>query len=240
MATTLPLGSKKSRSSALQRASGLRAPRWGWTMAASELRQLPSTELRQPRARMAEMTLLQKIAAGEPNAVENLLERYRPMVWSLVRRATTPDQAEDLVQEVFLAVWRNAASYDPAIASEATYILTIAKRRVVDLQRRRQRRPDFDLLPEELSSAPSEHDAVELADEADMVRRALAALPSDQRRAISLSFEHGMTHTQISQVTQLPLGTVKSHVRRGLERVRGLIEKQREVQTPMEEAPETT
>jgi RNA polymerase sigma-70 factor (ECF subfamily) len=179
---------------------------------------------------MSEKTLLQRIAAGEAAAVDALLERYRPMVWSLVRRHTSPDLAEDVVQEVFLAVWRNAASYDPTIASEATYILTIAKRRVVDLQRRRQRRPDFDLLPEEVEGAPPEVDTVELADEAEMVRRALSTLPPEQKRAISLSFEHGLTHTQIAQVTQLPLGTVKSHVRRGLERVRGLIEKQRDTE----------
>jgi RNA polymerase sigma-70 factor (ECF subfamily) len=191
---------------------------------------------------MSEKTLLQRIAAGEAKAVDALLERYRPMVWSLVRRHTTPDLAEDVVQEVFLAVWRNAASYDPTIASEATYILTIAKRRVVDLQRRRQRRPDFDLLPEEVEGTPPEVDTVELADEAEMVRRALATLPPEQKRAISLSFEHGLTHTQIAQVTQLPLGTVKSHVRRGLERVRGLIEKQRDTETESgaQEVPEST
>ena len=91
--------------------------------------------------------ILERVAAGEAAAVEECLAAYRGLVWSLARRST-PNlaDAEDAMQEIFIAVWRNASRYDPALSAESTFITTIAKRRLIDRYRRKSRRPTL-LVP---------------------------------------------------------------------------------------------
>ena len=90
----------------------------------------------------SEATLLQRIAAGDPSAVEGCLAKYRGLVWSIARRfAGNYADAEDAVQEVFIELWRHAARFDPALASESTFIGTIARRRLIDRKRRQSSRP---------------------------------------------------------------------------------------------------
>ena len=171
-----------------------------------------------------EITLLERVARGEAEAVPLLLDRYGPLIWSVVRRQVPPDVADDLVQEVCIQLWKSAARYDPKIASEATFITTIARRRLIDHRRRIGRRSDSEELTEEALPPPDpETDHVELADEARLAQEAIATLKPDQKRVLELSLVEGLTHVQIAEVTRLPLGTVKSHARRGLERVRSLL-----------------
>ena len=168
-------------------------------------------------AEPAESSLL-CIQRGEADAVRRCLERYSPMVWSLARRAgIEATQIEDVVQEVFIDLWKSADRFDPERASEATFVATIARRRIIDRQRRAGARPTHEEVQEESVQLPDQNlDLVELSDEARIAREALERLEPAQRRVILLSIVDGLTHVQIAEKTGLPLGTVKSHIRRGL------------------------
>jgi len=173
-------------------------------------------------ARPAE-SLLARVAQGEAQAVSACVERYGALVWTVVRRVLREHAlAEDVVQEVFIDLWRHAERFDPSLGSEATFVTTIARRRAIDRRRRLQRAPQVGLERpvEEIDVAAQEQPVrLDLADEARPALEVLAGLPPDQRRAILLAVVEGWTHQQISEHTGVPLGTVKSHIRRGLEKV---------------------
>jgi RNA polymerase sigma-70 factor (ECF subfamily) len=165
------------------------------------------------------------VAAGEATAVEECLRAYRGLVWSLARRlAANPSDAEDAVQEVFIDLWQSAGRFDPAKASEATFVATIARRRLIDRHRRQGRQPDAGTLPDEsLMPAQETPDRVELDDEAARAQAGLAQLRADERQILELSIYQGLSHRQIAAQVDLPLGTVKTHSRRGLQRLRSLL-----------------
>ncbi len=174
-----------------------------------------------PRS-VQETSLLARVADGDPSAIRDVLSRYSALVWSLSSSLSKdPHEVEDVVQDIFVDVWRSAARYDPAVASEATFIATIARRRVIDRRRRAGRRVDPEPLDEEL--APGAEDEglrqVDLDDEALQAREAVAQLSGDRRRVLEMSVVEGLTHREIAADTGIPLGTVKSHIRRGLAEV---------------------
>lgn len=175
--------------------------------------------------------VLPRVAAGDPAAVRECLARYGPLVWAVCRRlGGSAADAEDAAQEVFIDLWRCAGRFDPARACEATFVTMIARRRLIDRRRRAGRRPAAGPLPDAVPSPPAP-DPLEQSDEATRARRALAGLRADQRTAIELAVYHGLTHEEIAARTGLPLGTVKTHIRRGLIRVRealdaGLVDRQ--------------
>jgi RNA polymerase sigma-70 factor, ECF subfamily len=173
-----------------------------------------------------EPTLLQRIAAGDSSAVDGCLEKYRGLVWSMVRRlAGNHADAEDAVQEVFIELWRHAARYDAALAAESTFVATIARRRLIDWHRRRARRPEVvSLVAEPAVAARSEADAMETLEEGRRARGMLEQLRPEQRQVLELSIDQGLSQQEISEATRLPLGTVKTHARRGLMRLRQLLE----------------
>ena len=173
--------------------------------------------------------LLPRIAAGDGAAVHECLERYSPLVWSVARKFWS-DLAtlEDLVQEIFIDVWKSAGRYDSNKASESTFITTIARRRMIDRRRRAGSAP----RTEPVEEVPLEvHDeglaSVDTKDEAGLVRRALETLKPDQRRVILMSVVDGLTHPEIAKATGIPLGTVKSHIRRGLSQTAQTLREQR-------------
>ena len=171
-----------------------------------------------------EPTLLQRVARGDSAAVSLVLDRYGALVWTITRRQLGVDDAEEVVQEIFIDVWKSAARYVPERGSEATFITTIARRRLIDHRRRIGRQPRHEELEESLTGDADAADPMELEDEAKVASEALERLKPDQRRVLILAIVEGLTHTQIAEVTRLPLGTVKSHARRGLERIRSLLE----------------
>lgn len=155
--------------------------------------------------------------------MEACLDRYEGLVWALARRflGSTPE-AEDAVQEIFIELWRGAGKFDPRLGSEPGFVGLVARRRLIDARRRQARRPSTESL-EELHEGPVAEagtDAAELDDEALAALRVLNALPEDQRRMMEWSLAHGWSHQEISDRTGTPLGTVKSLIRRGLQRVR--------------------
>lgn len=162
-----------------------------------------------------------RVANGDQSAVKLCIAQYGGLLWSMARTmCATRSETEDAVQEIFIAVWKNAGRYDPAKASERTYIAMIARRRLIDRLRAAGRRPALDEL--EPAEAPSSQGRqhIERSAEAALAANALAELESDKRRALELSVCHGMSHTEIAEEMELPLGTVKSHVRRALALVR--------------------
>ncbi len=174
------------------------------------------------RSQMTERTqdeaLLPRIAAGDLGAVEACIERYSRLVWSLARTLSKDlNEVEDVVQEIFIDVWKSAARFDGERASETTFIATIARRRVIDRRRRNSRRPEHEELEAE-SSVVEDHVLEDLSqrEEAAQALRAVKALDAPRRDVLLLGIVEGLTHTQIASRTGMPLGTVKSHARRGL------------------------
>lgn len=169
--------------------------------------------------------LLPAVASGEPDAVDRTIRRYAPLVWSLARSmGFDGPSAEDVVQDVFIDVWESAARYDPNRSEEATFIAMIARRRLIDLRRRLGRRAQPEALEVELAEdAPEVGSSLELSDEARRARAAIGKLEPKQRQLVDLWIVRGLSHSQIAAATGLPLGTVKSGLRRALEQVRALL-----------------
>ncbi len=170
-------------------------------------------------------TILQRIADGDQNAVQDCLKTYGGLVWSLARRMLrNQDDAEDAVQEIFVDIWKNAAKFDAAQASETTFVAMIARRRLIDRIRFSQRRIAADSLDEMLAEpAGSSEKEILLSVEGREAFRALNELKPEQRQVLKLSIVHGLSHQEIADSTGMPLGTVKTHDRRGLLQARELL-----------------
>ncbi|MBL9161128.1 MAG: sigma-70 family RNA polymerase sigma factor [Planctomycetaceae bacterium] len=171
-------------------------------------------------------SVMARVASGDPAAMEDCLARYGGLVWSLARRfSPTNADAEDAVQEVFIEVWRHAQRYDESIASEPTFIAMIARRRLIDRQRRRDRQPqttawDDATLPQ---TARDPAEWLQVCDDANRAREKMQELSSEQQRVLKLALEGGCSQSEIAERLQLPLGTVKTHARRGLIKLRELL-----------------
>ena len=175
---------------------------------------------------MAHDLLLTRIAAGDQSAVPDCVARYGPLVWTLAqRRLKNVADAEDAVQEVFIDLWRSAERFDPGVAEEITFVAMIARRRLIDRIRKDARRPAAAPLDAAGSSAAVDPgaavgDRIEVGEEARLAAEQFDRLPSDAQRVLRLSIFDGLSHGEIAAQTSLPLGTVKSHIRRGLDTLR--------------------
>ena len=174
---------------------------------------------------MSDAPVLPRVSAGEPGAAEECLSRYRGLIWSIAARMLgAGEDTEDAVQEIFIEIWRSAARFDPEKGAEHTFVATIARRRVVDRVRRRTARPAPEPLTELIESKEPEIDSkAEIDDEVQRARQALESLPEQRRRVLEMSLLEGETHAAISARIGMPLGTVKTHVRRGLIRMREVL-----------------
>ncbi len=173
-----------------------------------------------------QVSLLERIASGDSGAVQQVLDTYGGLVYSLARRLSRNDQdADDAAQDIFLDVWRSAPRYDPSLGAEVTFIATIARRRLIDRARKAGRdspRTTLVVEPEQSGSRDSA-ERIERSDDLGKAQAALETLSSDQQRVLRLSIYHGLSHERIAEATGLPLGTVKTHTRRGLIRLRELL-----------------
>jgi RNA polymerase sigma-70 factor (ECF subfamily) len=174
---------------------------------------------------LADEDLMQLVRRGRADAFEVVYERHATVAYSLAHRMTgTRPQAEDVVQEAFLSIWRSGARYDRARGSVRTWILGIVHHRAVDQLRRSsvhdRRRAGDEGLSERLPAG--ERTDVEAArrEEAREVRDALVTLPDDQRRVVELAYFGGFTHSEIATMLGEPLGTVKGRMRLGLGKLR--------------------
>jgi RNA polymerase sigma-70 factor (ECF subfamily) len=140
----------------------------------------------------------------------------------LVSRGLTTHAADDVLQEVMMAIWNKAGSYDPAKAAVSTWIFTIARYKYIDRLRResRHKSESDDLIDLKESDAPIADDNVLQDQRQNAVQAAIANLPADQQSVIFLSFIKGLAHSEIAEQLGLPLGTVKSRIRRAFARLR--------------------
>jgi len=166
--------------------------------------------------------LLDRVAAGDQEAVKACLDRFGNLVWSLARRLTASRaDAEDAVQEIFIDLWSSAARYDPSKASETTFVAMLARRRLIDRLRKSKRRPPTEELSAAADIEQSDLNAdVAVKDDAARAARLIRTLKPEQQQVIKLAVYEGHTHQSIADALQLPLGTVKTHLRRGLLKVR--------------------
>ncbi|MEO8878367.1 MAG: sigma-70 family RNA polymerase sigma factor [Polyangiaceae bacterium] len=171
--------------------------------------------------------LLPRVASGDAAAVRECIARYGGLVWSLARRLSANEaDAEDAAQEIFVDLWKSAPRFDPSLSSEVTFIAMIARRRLIDRRRRNQRRTDTEPLPDAsalVTEAYRTDPTAELSAEASIAAQAVARLGPEQRDVVILGSYYGYSHEEIASSTGLPLGTVKSHARRGLSKVRDLL-----------------
>ncbi len=162
--------------------------------------------------------ILNKIAAGDKTAVEECLKKYGGLVWSLSRRMLrNSDDAEDAVQEIFLDVWKNAGKFDEQQSSETTFIAMIARRRLIDRIRFTSRRISADALDDVMAEPVDRADkTMQTSLEANDAVKALNSLRPEQQQVLQLSIVQGLSHQEIADRTGMPLGTVKTHARRGI------------------------
>lgn len=169
--------------------------------------------------------ILQKIATGDKTAVQECLRTYGGLVWSLARRMSPNlDDAEDAVQEIFVDVWKNAEKFDETKSSETTFIAMIARRRLIDRIRKVNRSPKSDSIEDMLVEPQNRFDeSMQVSVEAKQAAKALETLRPEQRQVLQLSIYHGYSHQEISDVLKMPIGTVKTHARRGIMQVREVL-----------------
>jgi RNA polymerase sigma-70 factor (ECF subfamily) len=169
-------------------------------------------------------TLLRQIQAGAQEAVGVLYDRYGGLAYGLALRVTgDPALAEDAVQEAFVSLWRHSSRFDPSRGQVRSWLMTMVHNKAVDMVRRRTNRneralPDAAEEPQAMRGQPDV--IAEWTLDAEAVRAAVRQVPEDQRRTIELAYFDGLTHVQIAARMGVPLGTVKSRLRIGLEKMR--------------------
>jgi RNA polymerase sigma factor (sigma-70 family) len=182
---------------------------------------------RPPERSSPDADLLRRIAAGDAGAVEDLYDRFRRPAFALARRILADDTlAEDVLQDVFLSVWRDPAAFDGRRGSFASWLMAMVHHKAVDAvrreesQRRRQTLAEDDLA---LRAPMSTYDVEEEAwarTVAERVRTALGDLPDSQREALTLAYYGGYTQREVAALTGAPLGTVKTRMLAGMRRLR--------------------
>jgi RNA polymerase sigma-70 factor (ECF subfamily) len=177
---------------------------------------------------MAGDTLIRRMAAGDREAFGSFYDRYASLVYPLIMRIVRDrSDAADVLQDVFWEAWKGAASYDPGRGTPEAWMITRARARAIDRIRAVRRRGETFVVPvdEKLAAAPdvAGGDAAERAADRDVVQGALSQLTLAQREVIELAYYAGLTQTEIAERLQQPLGTVKTRIRLGLERLREVV-----------------
>ncbi|MBS1809234.1 MAG: sigma-70 family RNA polymerase sigma factor [Acidobacteria bacterium] len=167
-------------------------------------------------------SILQRIAAGDKSAVERCIDTYGGLVWSLARKLSPNEaEAEDAVQEIFIELWKNAARFDAVQSNEVTFVAMIARRRLIDRLRQSKRRLETVPIADDVNKfEPQYSEQLDVRSDAAVAFRAMQQLRPEQQKVLQLAIYQGLSHQEISAATSLPLGTVKTYVRRGLNQIR--------------------
>ncbi len=166
-------------------------------------------------------SILERVAAGDERAVTECVDAYGGLVWRLARRYLDRAdlEVEDAVQEVFVEIWMVAGRFDPALGSEPGFIATIAHRRLTDVQRRVTSRRRRQLAAIDGAASATIPASVHASDEVQRAVSTFNGLPDDERRVLWMAVKQGLTHHQISDATDTPIGTVKTRLRRAMGRM---------------------
>ncbi len=177
----------------------------------------------------SDVDLLHAVARGDEGALARLYDQYRVILFSLLLRIlNSREEAEDVLQEVFLQVWKRAGDFDDTRGRPFTWLVTLARSRGIDRIRQlgaRQRLADSAAqnAPDEASDAVT--DTLH-SEQKEIVARALASLPEEQRRTLNLAYFEGLTQSEIAEKLDTPLGTVKTRMRSGMIKLRELLGEQ--------------
>jgi RNA polymerase sigma-70 factor (ECF subfamily) len=179
----------------------------------------------------ADEDLMAALRQGDDRALAALYDRYHRLVYSIALAVVgDPPAAQEITQDVFLRLWKDAASYRPERGTLYGWLSRIARNRAIDILRRRASRPAASAVPWSEALAPSSDSEdlpealIDLEFEKERVRRGLVALPESQRTVIGLAFFKGLTHSEIAEALELPLGTVKGRIRSGMQQLRRSLE----------------
>ncbi len=169
--------------------------------------------------------LVELVAGNDADALEALYDRYGKVAYSLARRILADATlAQDVVQEVFLSLWRNAGRFDAGRGTVATYLLSMTHHRAVDAVRREENLRRWRTTDEVLEFAPDPgsgvEDEVEASERRAQVRAALAELPPAQREALALAYFGGYTQREVASLVGVPLGTVKTRMAAGMRKLK--------------------
>ncbi len=174
---------------------------------------------------LEDRALVARVTEGDGGALEALYGRYGRACFGLARRILTDEQfAQDVVQEVFLTVWRDASRFDASRGGFSTWLLSMTHHKAVDAVRReeslRKRRTNAEILESRENDSPVVHDEVWSLLRRERVRAALQTLPEVQKEALTLAYFGGYTQREIAGLTGTPLGTVKTRMLAGMRRLR--------------------
>jgi RNA polymerase sigma-70 factor (ECF subfamily) len=187
---------------------------------------VPEADDAQALRRAEDRALLERIVARDERAVEALYQRYSGPLYSLAYQVTGGERfAQDVVQETFVAVWKDAARFDPSKGAVSPWLFSLARHKAIDLVRReanvRKRTADVDLEMEMSDDDVDEEAWMRIRQ--DRVRAAITELTPLQREALELAFFNGLTHVEVSEHLGIPLGTAKTRIRSALLRLRDLL-----------------
>ena len=165
--------------------------------------------------------LLQRISSGDHTAVSELYDRHGRLLFSLIVRIVHDRaEAEEVLQEVFLSVWTKAHTYDSRLGSPMGWLVRLARNRAIDRLRALDARTRAVEAMDEPGLGDNPEDAIVRNQERSRVRQALETLPAEQRQLIEQAYFRGLTHSELAKVFGLPLGTVKTRVRSGMQGLR--------------------
>jgi RNA polymerase sigma-70 factor, ECF subfamily len=177
----------------------------------------------------SDQLLIERIAAGDERALSDAYDRFSTIVYSIARHILDDDaDAEDVTAEVFLQIWQSASRFDATRANAAAWVAVIARSRALDRVRARKRRTR--LAQSIVQTAPAAQSvtlpdkAAEQDDLRAKVKGSLAALPPEQRQALELALYGGLTHSEIAEALDQPLGTIKTRIRSAMSKLRDVLE----------------
>ena len=170
-------------------------------------------------------SILKLIAKGEDRAFNLLIEKYGNLVWSIGRKFLYKESdVEDAVQEVFIAIWKAAEKFDHTKASEVTFISMIARRRFIDYLRKVSKHRNLQSIDEDNGQELFKESILNESTDLQLIKDAIGTLEIEDQELLKLSISQGYSHSEIAKLLNIPLGTVKTRIRRNLIKLKGLFD----------------